>query len=108
MEDEYRTSSNFHGYINIVESRVPSAHPMIQCRDDSEIHEFDRAMKNVSIGMAQELMVDILISKVRVNRTGIDFVTYTDERHHGISTDILARKWGIGIDKSKWTLQSTT
>ena len=44
MEEEYRTSSNFHRYINIVESRVPCAPPPIQCRDDSVIHEFDRAM----------------------------------------------------------------
>ena len=68
MEEEYRTSSNFHRYINIVESRVPCAPPTIQCRDDSGIHEFDRAMANVSIGLAQYLMLGILISKVRVKR----------------------------------------
>ena len=53
-------------------------------------------------------MADILISKVRVKRTRSGFAPYTDKQHHGISADILTRKWGIGIDKSKRTLQSAT
>ena len=61
-------------------------------------------MENVSIGMAQDLMVDRLISKVIVNRTRGVFATYTYKRHHGISADILEGKWGIGIEKSKRTL----
>ena len=64
IEEEYRTSSNFHWYINIFDSRVPCAPPEIQCRYDSGIHEFDIAMENFSIGLAQDLMVDIFISKV--------------------------------------------
>ena len=69
MEEEYRTSSTFHRYINIVESRVPCVPPTIQCRDDLVMHDFYRAMVNVSIGMAQDLIVDRLINKVRVKRT---------------------------------------
>ena len=46
-----------------------------------------------------------MISKVRVKITRSGFATYTDKRHHRISADILARKWGIGIDKAKQTLQ---
>ena len=65
-------------------------------------------MEYVSIILSQELTVDILISKVKVKRTRSGFANYTYKRHHGISTDILARKWGIGIDKEKRTLQSTT
>ena len=38
MEEEYRTSSNFHQYINIVESRFPCVPPKIQCRYDLGIH----------------------------------------------------------------------
>ena len=53
-------------------------------------------------------MVYILINKVRVRRTRSGFATYTDKQHHGISTDLLAIKWGIGLDKAKQTLQSTT
>ena len=65
-------------------------------------------MENVSIGMAHDLMVDRLISKVRVKRTTSEFATYTDKQHHGISADILAREWGIGLEKAKRNLQSTT
>ena len=65
-------------------------------------------MENVSIGLAQDFTVEILISKVRVKRRISGFVTYTDKQHHGISTDILVRKWGIGLYKSNWNLQSTT
>ena len=65
-------------------------------------------MSNVSIGLAQDLMVDILISKFRVKRTRSGFETYTDKKHHGISADLLSRKWGIVIDKEKRTLRSTT
>ena len=65
-------------------------------------------MTNISIGLAQDLMVDRLISKVRVKRKRCGFATYIDKRHHGISADILARKWGIGIDKKNQTFQSTT
>ena len=108
MEEEYRTSSNFHRYINTVEIRVPCAPPTIQCRYDSGIHEFDRAMANVTFGLAQDLMVDILISKVRVKRKRSGFATYTDMQHHGIQTDLLSRKWGIVLDKAKSTLHSTT
>ena len=92
MEEDYRTSSNFHRYINIVESRVPGAPITIQCRYELRINKFDIAMANVSIGLAQNLMVDRLIRKVRVNRTRSGFATYIDNGHHGISDDILAIK----------------
>ena len=65
-------------------------------------------MANVSIGMAQDLMVGRFISKVRVNIIGSGFATHTYKRHQGINADLLARKWGIGLDKAKLTLQSIT
>ena len=105
MEEEYTTSSNFYRYINIVESRVSCATPLIQCRYELGIHEFDRAIENVSIRLAQDLTVEILLSKVRFKRIISGFATNTDKQHHGISADILARKWGIGINKAKQTLQ---
>ena len=58
-------------------------------------------MENVSIWMAQDLMVDRLISRVGVKRTIIGLAAYTDKWHHGISADLLARKWGITLDKFK-------
>ena len=48
------------------------------------------------------------MSEVRVSRKRGGFATYTDKRHHGISADLLARKWGIGIDKATLILQFTT
>ena len=65
-------------------------------------------MENVSIGLAQDLMVDRLISNVRVIIIRILFTTYTDKQHHGISADLLAEKWGFALDKAKRTLQTTT
>ena len=105
MEDEYRTSSNFHRYINIVESRVPCAPLKIDFRYDLVIDGFDRAMENVSIGLAKELIVEILIIKSRFKRTRSGFANYTDKRHHEIIADILAINWGDVIDKAKRTLQ---
>ena len=80
---------------DIVESRVPYTSPMIQYINDLVIHEFDRSMEIFSIGLDHDLIMDRLISKVRIKRTIIGFRTYTDKRHHGISADILARKWSI-------------
>ena len=48
-------------------------------------------MANFTIGLSQELMVDIFISKVGFKRTRGGFATYTDKLHRGISADILAR-----------------
>ena len=60
------------------------------------------------IGLAQYLMVGRVISKGRVKRTRSRFATSTDKQQHGISANILARKWGIIIDKANLTLQYTT
>ena len=56
-------------------------------------------MENIPIGLAKDLIVDILLIKVRVKTTRSGFATYIDKRHHGIIADILERKWGIGINK---------
>ena len=53
-------------------------------------------------------MVYRLIRNVRVKRTRSLFANYKDKRQHGISADLLAIKWRIGLDKAKRTLQSTT
>ena len=71
MKEEYRTSSIFHRYISIIESRIPSALPTIQCRYDLRINEFNREISNVSIVIAHDLMVDRLIINVRVRITRI-------------------------------------
>ena len=89
--------SNFHHYINIVESRISSSPPTIQCINDSEIHCFDREMVDLSIGLSQYLMMERLIRHVRVRRTRNKYATYTDKLHLGESADILVWKGGIGL-----------
>ena len=65
-------------------------------------------MSNFPLGLSQDLVVEILISNVRVMRTISGYSTYTDKQHHGIDADMLSSKWGIGLDKANYTLQSTT
>ena len=108
MEEEYRKISNINRYINNVDRRVPCAPPTIQCIYELGIHEFDRAMEFVFIGLAHDLMVNRLISKIRVKIPRSGFATYTDKQHHKISADLLVIKWRVGIDKAKRTPQTTT
>ena len=108
MEEDYRTSSNFHRRINIVERIIPSSPLTIQCRYDLVVCEFDITMENISIGLSQGLMMYRLIRNVRVSRTRIGYSMYTYKQHRGISAGLLARKLDIGIDKAKHTLQSIT
>ena len=77
MEEEYRTRSKFHCYINIVDRIIPGTPLTIHCIHDSVIHEFDRAMPNVFVGPAQDLMVERLISNVRARITRSGYATYT-------------------------------
>ena len=108
MEEEYRTRSNFHRYINIIESRIPITPPTIQCIDESSLTYFDGSMGKKIIGTAQELVVDRSISNVRVSITRSGYSTYVYKWHHWIIADLLASKWGIVLDKKNITLQSTT
>ena len=55
--------------INQARSKIPCAPPVTYIQDDLEIHDFDRAMVNVTIGLDQDLMVDRLIENIRVSRT---------------------------------------
>ena len=94
--------------ISVAQSHVPAAPPITQIQDDVAIHEFDRTLASISTGLIPELLAESITCKVktRIMRTG--FVTITDKRHHGISSELLAQKWGIGIDKAIDTLKSTT
>ena len=53
--------------INQVRSLSPCAQPVTYIQDYMAIHDFNRAMVNVSIGLAQDLMVDSLIGNIRVS-----------------------------------------
>ena len=98
----------FNCYINIIESIIPISPPTIQCRYELGINESDITTTNVSIGLSHDLMIEIVIINVRVCITRSRYATYTDKRHRGISADMLERKWEIGVDKEKRTLQPTT
>ena len=72
------------------------------------IHNFDISMVNVSIRLSQDLMVDRIIGSIKVSMTKKGYATITNERHHSITPELLVRRWGIGLEKSKETLKATT
>ena len=92
--------SQLSRHIFMVPSVSPSAPPTVLHQDNAVIHEFDLALS--SSGLAPDLYVDKLKSDVQVN------TTFSKDRHHGTDPNLLARKWGIGIQKTKDTLKCTT
>ena len=68
------------------------------------IHDFDRAMVNVSIGLAQDITVDRIIRNIRVSITKKGYSTIKNERHHLVTLELLEGKWGILLEKEKETL----
>ena len=71
-------------------------------QDDEKVNDFERAMLQVYTSYSQDLLVDKLMSKVNIS------ATYSKTRHHSTDPDILARKWGIGMNREKQTLNCTT
>ena len=65
-------------------------------------------MENISIGLNQDLLVDILISNLKVISIRIWYGTYTDKHHHVLSSDILVKKVGIGLNKASKNLEYKT
>ena len=78
-------------------------------RDDMFVNEFDRAMIDTNPSLSQGAMAERLINNVNVtiNSRGAAS-TITRERHHGKDPELIARKWGIGLEKAKQTLKATT
>ena len=66
-------------------------------QDDMAIHDFARAMVNVSVGLSQDFMVGKLIRNSRVYMTKKGYSTITNERQQLVTLELLARKWGIGL-----------
>jgi hypothetical protein len=60
-------------------------------------NEYDQAMLQISPILSGLTLVERVIN-----------ATYTKDRHHGTNAELLARKWGIGINKAKDTLKCTT
>lgn len=94
--------------VSLVQGHGPSSSPSVEIRDDIEVSDYDRALANVSLGLVPSLMVERLISNVKVAKVKNEYATITDARHHGINTELIARKWGICLDRAKATLKCTT
>ena len=72
------------------------------------IHDFDRATVNISIGLAQDLMVDSILGNIRVSMKKKIYATIIYEMHHSVTPELLTRKWVICLENAKETLKSTT
>ena len=79
--------------INQVRSQTPCSSPVKHIQDDMAIHDFDRAMANVSIRLAKYIVVDRLIGNIKVSMTKKGYTKITNERHHLVTPELLARKW---------------
>ena len=66
-------------------------------QDDMAIHNFDRAVVNVSIGLDQYLMGESIIVNIRVSMTKKGYATITNKMHHLVTLKLLAMKLGIGL-----------
>ena len=53
--------------INEARIQKPCDPPVTYIQDDMAVHDLDRAMVNVSIELAQDILVDRLIENVRVS-----------------------------------------
>ena len=88
--------------------------PQVLVQDDMSFHDFDRAMVDVSLSLTQDLLLDRLMANVKVKMSEVKVSgvncssAITNKRHHEVSPELLAQKWGIGLDKAKATLKCTT
>ena len=46
-------------------------------------------------------MVDRILVKIRVSMTKKIYATIKNKRHHLVTSELLARKWGICLEKAK-------
>ena len=82
--------------------------PITAIIDDEPIHEYDWAMASISLGLHQDILAKQIVSNVKVRKVNDQYSTITKDRHHGISAELISRKWGIGIEKACQTLKCTT
>ena len=78
--------------------KTPYAPPITHIQYDISIHDFNIAMVNVSVGLAHDIIVDRLISNMRVYMTKKGYVIITNERHNSLTPKLFARKWGISLE----------
>ena len=68
--------------INQVRIKIPCDPPATYIQDSMVIHDFYRAMVNVSIELDQDLILDRLIVNIRVSMTSKVYAKNTNKRHH--------------------------
>ena len=93
--------------ISVAQSYAPAAPPITQTQYDIALHEFDHTQATVSTGLVPELILESIVCKVRSKKTRTGYPTITDDWHHVISPELLAQKWGIGIEKVKDKIRGT-
>ena len=110
MEAEryHRFKSTANERVLVIAGVSWTAAPMILVQDDVAFHDFDRALAQVSLGMTQDTIDQRLLANVNVKLSRYGYATITNDRHHGVSPQLLAQKWGIGLEKAKATLKCTT
>ena len=77
-------------------------------QDDIALHDMDRYFATISTSLVSDLLVENIICKVQTRMVRNSYATITEDRHHGVSPELLAQKWGIGMEKAKATLKCTT
>ena len=51
-------------------------------------------------------MVNRIIENIRVSMTKKGYATIPNERHHLVKLELFSRKWVIGLEKAKETIQT--
>ncbi len=76
-------------------------------QSNNDIHEENIFEKqNIPVGFNTESFISAIHK--RRNITPRISATITDTRHHQITPELIAKKWGIGVDKARQTLKATT
>lgn len=86
-------------------------------------YEYDIAMASMAAGHCSQPMLRRLIENVNIQNLPNDTViapagnptlneygngTLTKDRHHAVTPELIARKWGCGLNTAKNTLKATT
>ena len=91
----------------MVETSFPCRFKTTFFRDDTAISDLDHFMDRVSVGLDQYLHEEKLIDSVKLrfdNNIQIS-LNHTNCRHHKVTKEMLAVKWGIYDSKSEATLE---
>ena len=83
MQEE-RHTSEFLRLHCFQKNSIPCSPDVSFIVDDMDIHNFDRAMINISTCCSTPILANQISTSVSA--------TFTDNRHHNIATDILASK----------------